>query len=205
MAEQIPYLGEVIKDPTIQFRDAIHIPVVPMTIGPGYKYPTPGDPVQLLPGNNNVIIFYDDAYHKPELKIGIIDPFIKYSFGDLKSGDRVWVWLTPGTVTGVRHQYTHPILDAPPVEQSEAEKALREWCAIHSFDYDEVIAVGVAVATGKTSEWGEYITRRGQDLSGYGEIAAEARNGNFWENLEKVIQAELPQEKRDSIGWSCSC
>jgi hypothetical protein len=205
MAEQIPYLGKIIDDPEINFRDAIHIPVVPMTIGPGYRYPTAGDRVQLLPGTRNVVIYYDEYHHKPDVKIGIIDPFIEAKYDGLKSGDRVWVWLTPGTVTGVRHHYEHPVLDAPPSTIGEAEKALREWCAIHSFDYDEVVEVGIAVATGNKSEWGEYLTRRGRELHSYGEIAAEVKDGNFWENLEKVIDAPLSQEQRDSIGWSCSC
>jgi len=87
-------LGKIITDPNAA-RDAIHIAVVPMTAG------------ELLQPGYHVRIQDGKAYDKGSSSdyVGIVDPFLNVM---VKEGQRFWLYLYPGTVTGMRHHWSHP-------------------------------------------------------------------------------------------------
>jgi hypothetical protein len=74
-----PKLGQVITDIGAR-RDAIHIAVAPMVAT-----------AALHPGQR--------------LQNGIVDPFLT---APVQPGERYWLFLFPGTVTGMRHVWSHP-------------------------------------------------------------------------------------------------
>jgi len=187
-------LGEKIVG--VAQRDAIHIAVLPCIVGQDYL--NVGESVRLMTGSSEVVI---SAEHG-EQGIGVIDPFLRD--WSVRKGDRVWVYLVPNTVTGLRHHWEHPAIDNPP-KMSAPELDLRQWCDRLSFDFDEVVAAGQELKkTGKDkSEWGTYIVRRGQDLHSSGELGEDLNV--FWELLEAYLNLKFTDVEKAELGWSCSC
>ncbi len=86
----VPELGKLIDG--VAARDAIHVAVAPVTAGQSLL---PGQHVGLT---NGVALFNDDP-------IGIVDPFLTEA---VEQGQRFWLLIYPGTITGLRHVFSHP-------------------------------------------------------------------------------------------------
>lgn len=100
-------------------RDCIHVAMFPAIAGNDRMHR--GEEVKLVYGTENEVVPADSVYGIET--IGIIDPFFGiaaitgndqnyYDNQTIKKGDRVWVFLFPGTATGMRHHFAHPQLDA---------------------------------------------------------------------------------------------
>lgn len=91
MAEQYtPNLGSLCAHDAR--RDAIHIAVAPVVAGHDID---PGDRVGLKNGQ----AVYAGTH------VGIVDPFYRLT---VKKGETFWLFLFPGTITGLRHIWSHP-------------------------------------------------------------------------------------------------
>ena len=73
-------------------RDAIHQAIIPAIAG---QTLLPGMRVRMMDGKAY-------AAGKPH---GIVDPFLT---NIVEGGGRFWLCLLPGTVTGMRHHWSHP-------------------------------------------------------------------------------------------------
>lgn len=95
MHQYTPNLGQLCDEQAR--RDAIHIAVAPVE---AFSDLHPGD---------HVAIEQDGKAHlrcpSEGDKVGIVDPFL---LAPVLKGERFWLFLYPGTVTSLRHVWTHP-------------------------------------------------------------------------------------------------
>lgn len=91
-----PQLGQLIEDGELR-RDAVHIAVAPVTAAERLM---PGQAVGMASESSLELV------GPCEQSIGIVDPFLTHP---VESGQRFWLFLFPGTITGLRHVWTHPV------------------------------------------------------------------------------------------------
>ena len=105
-----PRLGSRLDGP--QPRDAVHITITAVQVGPG-EILRPGQRVGLLPGSTTLVA-RPGIYRKPDGTLyavqyaGIIDPYADQVFGE---GDWVYLCLDQGSITTLRHEWTHPAFE----------------------------------------------------------------------------------------------
>jgi hypothetical protein len=97
-------LGEIITGDAR--RDCVHVAVAPVVAT--VRMP-PGCPVGLDEVGNAEI---SETRHC----VGIVDPYLTE---DVLPGQRFWLCLYPGTVTSLRHQWTHPAFKAKPPQLNQ--------------------------------------------------------------------------------------
>lgn len=86
-------LGHLITGPAA--RDAVHIAVAPV-IADDRLFP--GQPVGFIDGSK-------DRVGVSKSPVGIVDPFL---MAPVYKESRVWLFLFPGSITSLRHDWTHP-------------------------------------------------------------------------------------------------
>ncbi len=104
-----PKLGELA--PECAGRDAIHVAVIPVVAA---RLILPGDPIKILPDGRADSSGGDDS-------IGVADPFLEEP---VVVGERFWLLLYPGTITSLRHIWSHPAF--PPTSPPAAKEQDRE-------------------------------------------------------------------------------
>lgn len=189
-------------------RDAIHIAILPGYIA--YDHPNPGDEVALAFGTKNQFIRAQRGYgFKP---IGIIDPFVM-AWGytpegqsiRLERGDRVWCFLFPNSVQGMRHEWYCPAVDDNRPPTNEHETWLHQFAEKWHFDYQDMIRVAMR-PDDIDPEYGiqsDYIVALGRDLHHVDELGAD--HDLFWQHLEALTKRTYNPEHRAKVGWSCTC
>jgi hypothetical protein len=95
-------LGKLITEP--RGRDAVHVAVIPATAS---EWMEPGCRVRLVEGSVDLA----ESSLTGEPFLGVVDPFLDRR---VEQGERFWLWLIPGTVTSLRHVWTHPAFRPQP-------------------------------------------------------------------------------------------
>lgn len=172
-------LGEVIVG--APERDAIHIAVVPIEAGDKLR---PGDHVRVSDGK---------AYSTGSgERVGVIDPFLTRDV--LREGERAWLFLYPGTITSLRHEWSHPdfprqaALSDADVARTESDRWLREFAEKMDTSYEAMMG-GLEQ---KHVCWG---------TSTY---EYDGPSGDFWRHLEAVKGRPFVEAAKGSF-FSCSC
>lgn len=80
-------------------RDAIHVPVAPVVAGQLLK---PGEHVGF--GDDGLMYRWGGLVVRISKTIGVVDP---YRESDVQQGGRFWLLLYQGTVTSLRHVWSH--------------------------------------------------------------------------------------------------
>jgi hypothetical protein len=181
-------LGQL-PDENAPERDAIHVAVVRLIAGEDLR---PGCKFKLKFNSTDVALRAD--YNENET-VGIVDPFL--SGWSIRKGQLFYGLLFPGTVTGMRHHWSHPVFDAPKIAVDEHEQWIREFAEKWNFDYDELISNALS-----TADW-RYVTAQGIDIHSRDELGED--HDLFWSHLEAMMGRKFDENHRDGMNWSCSC
>lgn len=172
-------LGTIL-DETAQ-RDAVHIAVAPVVAA---EKLIPSRHVGLLPDGR--------ASCSSQVKaIGIVDPYLPCG---VEPGQRFYLFLYPGTVTSMRHEWTHPsfVPQASP-DMAASEKWLREFAEEIGISYGALIEAAQAFVDFK----GTY--RMPSDIPG----AVFTKRKEMWHHLE-IAAGIKAKDDEDTFFW-CSC
>lgn len=180
-------LGHIIEGE--QFRDAIHIAVAPVAASHALE---PGEHVG----------FNEDgrADKNADNCIGIVDPFLRKAVQPLET---FWLFLYPNTVTGLRHEWTHPAFTKTASKESKTETTkslseqwMRAWAVQHfGEDYyserkvPEQEAYDFAIEAGYSHNIGPY------------ESARDSMKEEWWDHWENITGQK---GDRDTY-FSCGC
>lgn len=177
-------LGKIITEP--QGRDAVHIAVVPVVAGD--RYLQPGDRVGFIDKKNNLV-------GKQGPYLGVVDPFLE---SYVSKGQTFWLYLVPGSITSLRHEWTHPEFEAvapAPSTRSSSEEWMREWARAQlCYQYGESVmdedqAYEYAISFGHTHQVGSF------------EDARDYIDDEWWNHWEKITGATGDREAY----FSCAC
>lgn len=175
-------------------RDAIHVAILPVVAGDDHMWP--GSKIRLVYGSNEVVKG-NAEYGNAD---GIVDPYLETA---PRKGERFYMWMMPNTITGLRHDWTHPKVDASfPTVTNEHEEWLRQFADDWNFSYDELIAQ--ASSPNKGGRYDRYIVAQGIDLHSAGDLGDGVAD-EFWKHLEALTEQKYGDDHRQSFGWSCTC
>ncbi len=176
-------LGELIS--TEQARDAVHIAVAPVVAG---ERLTPGQRIGLANGKAVASAPY----------IGVVDPFLAET--EVAPGERFWMFLVPGSITSLRHEWTHPSFDGN--DEVRAARATIERMA-DNMDLTYSALMGYAddhLAYQPHSDWdSHYVTQQDSEL--WRDVFDAS---TFWPAYAVVTGRRVPEDKADAF-FSCSC
>ncbi len=172
-------------------RDCVHIAIVPLIAGDSILV---GSPIKLAYGTADIALMAEPAYGDDV--IGIADPYLKEY--QIQKGQRFYGFLTPGTVTGMTHQWNHPAFDNVKKPKDEHESWLRAFCDKWNFKFDELIKAGIS------EKDDDYVTAHGRDLHSRSDLD-DGEETEFWSHLEAFTGKTFSYEHRSRNRWSCSC
>jgi hypothetical protein len=189
-------------------RDAVHIAVLSVVAAPGQTIKA-GDGVYLKGG-----YAYKTENRLDETRaIGIADPFLHDT---IYGKQRFWLFLKPGSITSLRHNWTHPqeseMTNPDPLpgvygSPEHAEAWIRQWCdSADTAGFDFIMAALKA--------------KNGDYLDAEKEVYISKDDTEYWTFIGTDSHAEVPEEfwyhagillgrtfepKERTAYFSCSC
>ncbi len=179
-------LGKLITSDDAPSRDAIHIAVAAVTAGQNLE---PGDRVILDPEMPLTVL----AAMAGDKEVGIVDPFITRT---VFAGERFYLFLAPNTITGLRHQWSHPAFPVGPSETKQTTvEASKEWIADFAmknlgYSYDRLMGAAHAYVDYGDYEYDNSETYKGVDFE------------EFWKHFE-IVTGKRPEDTY--APYTCSC
>lgn len=181
-------LGQLIT--TNQCRDAIHIAVAPLKCGDQKTWP-----------GSHVGVSGEKFSEEIRPHVGIVDPFLERAVFE---GQRAWIYLYPGSITSLRHSWSHPsfpdpIEPTPEPSKTKSEQWMRDLAESVGVTYRQLLSGAAAWVESKRSnaEWPEYLT-------GGAEMEGECVPSGFWEHYRNITGDAVSEEHQGSF-FSCSC
>jgi len=181
-------LGQLVQG--VAGRDAVHVAIVPIEAAVDLE---PGWHVGIRDGKATTL--------KPH--IGIVDPFLR---GHVTRGERFWLCLYPGTITSLRHEWTHPAFaeeDRPPIctkaELLESERWLAEFSSNYCISLDQMIQAA------KLSITGQQFALCFGDEDGQQRMEYDGAKWELFDHLENVLGQRIPQAVRENASFRCAC
>lgn len=163
-----------------QGNDAVHIAVAPMTAT-----------AELTPGQHIGLVDMRRA-GPSEHPVGIVDPFLT---GKVEAGQRFFMFMYPGSITSLRHEWIHPaFVGASFSPESASHKWIEEFAARLNYTVKRLMD-----AAGLYDESEEYEL---DNTEAYKDIPSPAWE-EFWKHYE-VVTGKKPKDPKASF-FTCSC
>jgi len=178
-----PKLGQLLPPdapdamPPVQvLRDAVHIALAPVYAAEDLR---PGQPVGFVkPGNTQLV-------GQSVLIIGVIDPYLACHY--VKKGERCWLFIMPGTIMGLRHEWTHPEFD-------QTYKLIEAFAKKIDYPVEDLME-----AANKWVETGEET-----HLDFDSPYAERGEWASFWENFTALTGKHVENPTTEGI-FVCAC
>lgn len=166
-------------------RDATHVAVVPMIAA---EELAPGEHVGLVDDKDKSAAGTDT-----QQLIGIVDPFL---VAKVKIGQRFYLCLYPRSVTGLRHQYAHPVLDGD--SASISKDWISKWAAANGILYGDLMYHAKLWVESYDGQYGNAYWVEG------GRFEGQRLPAEFWDHYDRVTETRTPEKARSSF-FSCAC
>jgi hypothetical protein len=163
---------------TDQHRDAIHMAVAPVFAAQ-----------RLAPGQH--VGFIGDVTVGPSKEpIGIVDPFLP---GPVFKDERFWIFLYPGSITSLRHEWEHKAFRGKDSQGGSPEEVwLRRFADTAGISYQKLLD-----GAKDHIENGSYLCEGGR-WEGF------LTPDEFWPNYEAVTKTTVDEKDRNSF-FTCAC
>lgn len=182
-------IGKLITGPAN--RDAIHVAVAPVIAAEPLM---PGMWIGFAKeGDCELVRAYIEGVPGRESRIGIVDPFM---LEHVPLGGRFWMFLIPGSIVSLRHDWTHPKFAneenpsgfrSPVLDKAASEEWLRSFCAKSDCPpYEIVIAAAVGDPVEEVGNYGRAYENDGEYLYFNGREAHSKIPNEFWGHVESV-------------------
>lgn len=180
MADEHTGLGKLVT--TDKGRDAVHIAIAPVE---ATEKLYPGQGISLVEGN-------PAQARANEEWDGIVDPFLT---SPVFPGQRFWMWMRPGSITSLRHEWTHPAFDeSPATKKTRSEQWIRGLAEEHNVTYNAIMDHARMQAGGDDFPY----------LIGGEAMEGSSTPEEFWDHYEVVTGEKVPKDRRENF-FSCSC
>ena len=191
-----PQFGRLVPADFPDERDAIHIATAAVFATEDLN---PGDHVGFVTKDN-------DKMGRSEIApLGIVDPFLPKP---VKKGERFWVFLYPGTIQSLRHNWSHPSFDVRQqliraIEETPAKKRMKAFAASlsggHDYDGNSYGDVTFETLIDRATAYingGEYWSEGGR-------FEGQGLYDEFWDDFEELTGLKVPEGDRYSF-FGCS-
>lgn len=188
-------LGEIIEADRVVERDAIHIAVIPLE---AHDEIDRGAFIRLKLNGKATQCEGDES-------IGVADPYI--SDWCIEPGQKFWACLKPGSITSLRHEWTHPAFPAAALTldpNSIAGQVARKLGETESERYIKDEGVEIDLTFEEMLQVARDYAKNG-NYHNTGSNEAQLRDAaQFWKHYEIVTGEKVPNSSKDSF-FSCSC
>ena len=194
-------IGKTIAEGSfIPDRDAIHVAVIAVRAGDTLR------PAQhVYRGVDGT--FYPEGYNSMSgPAIGVVDPYLKQN--SVNKGTYFWLFLYPGSITSLSHQWTHPAFGAadlaPDSVIAQAAARVKEFAGLIGQSYDKLM--------GHADHWKDALEKEGGkswdlyvnmgDNEEYNN-ASSSQWQDFWKDYNIIRKASVPIDTGHY--FTCAC
>lgn len=178
-------LGELIQSTSeVNQRDAVHIAVVPVI---AHKQLRPAEAVGVTA---------DGTMTSSSTTVGIVDPFL---VKNVEQGQTFWLFLFQGSVTTLRHEWTHSAFPASISIKPPATDDSIAWLKEYASQVNHYLGPEDAYRTLMEDLHSKYVTYHGTDMHGRGDLIDEV---TLKHHAEIVLGYKIDFGEFD---FSCTC
>lgn len=186
--EVLRTIGQTLPD-TVTGRDAVHIAILPVVCSDKMNTLQPGQPIGLT-GEG-------EASSNAHALIGVVDPFLQRP---VAPGERFWMFLQPGTIKSLRHEWTHEFIpDDPKLAKLNAHVPPME-----SITYMENFALEVGLRVDQLLAGAKDYLENGECMSNGSQWESVTVPDVFWDHYGAITGTDVMKHQRDTF-FSCSC